>query len=142
MQPTPPPSTAGKTLAGIVLLVITVICVIVANNILTTANNVTANTATDPDPNAPVTCDGQVMSPGDTCDHIISGATFHYSYDEQQSYQAENRTTNAQIQSSDGQKNVGYVLLLVALFAAIFGLGLLGQARKDRQAYRLRNPRF
>ncbi|HEX7734119.1 MAG TPA: hypothetical protein VF458_04635 [Ktedonobacteraceae bacterium] len=140
MQQTPPSSTAGKTLAGIVLLVIALFCVIGANNILSAANNVTANTATDPDPNAPVTCDGQVMSPGDTCDHIISGATFHYSYDEQQSYQASNRTSDAKIQSSDSQKNPGYILLIVALFAALFGLGLLSQARKVRQAYRQRNP--
>lgn len=50
----------------------------------------------DPNPNAPVTCDGTPMSPGDICDHIMtfgSGGqtTIHYTYAEQQQSQAEQR---------------------------------------------------
>jgi hypothetical protein len=52
--------------------------------------------ANDPDPNTPVTCDDVPMSPNNICDHIITSGnggqvTLHYSYEEQQQYQANQR---------------------------------------------------
>lgn len=55
-----------------------------------------SGTPTDPDPNAPVTCDNAPMYPGQICDHnlIINGASTTmkgFTYDEQKTYQHQAR---------------------------------------------------
>src|SRR5262245_34427792 len=61
-------------------------------------------TATDPNPNAPVTCNNSPMSPTDQCDHLLNGVKVGtYSYDEQKAYQKQQRIENAQ--NTINQKN-------------------------------------
>ena len=63
-----------------------------------------AATATDPNPNAPVTCDNKPMSPTEQCDHLVYGVKAGtYSYDEQKAYQKQQRIQNAQ--NALNQKN-------------------------------------
>lgn len=60
--------------------------------------------ATDPNPNAPVTCNNSPMSPTDQCDHLVFGVKAGtYSYDEQKAYQKEQRLKDAQ--NAINQKN-------------------------------------
>jgi hypothetical protein len=95
---------------------------------------------TDPNPNAPVTCDNVPMSPGDICDHITtlpSGNQFtlHYSYEEQKQYQAQARLdaerTRLDIQHAEARppielmNGLSGICWVVGVLAGLFTLLLL-----------------
>jgi hypothetical protein len=113
MQQTPPSSPEKKTaerskgsyiIAAIVTLVLCIgmfVLTAISNNADNAAFEASrppappTNTPTDPDPNAPVTCNSQTMYPNEICDHIltINGANIKnsYTYEEQKEYQAKTR---------------------------------------------------
>jgi hypothetical protein len=88
----------------------------------------------DPDPNAPVTCENAPMSPGDICDHVTTlgnggQVTTHYSYEEQQQYQAKqrieqerNRIEAQRSKSPPPTALIGCVSGLLWIFGVIAGL--------------------
>lgn len=104
---TPSPARTGSKrtalLSGIIFLLIGIVLVVLAiysNNIdnamfQAAVTPVPTGTPTDPNPNAPVTCDNEPMSPYEVCDHILTingvSTTTHYTYDEQKTYQSEAR---------------------------------------------------
>jgi hypothetical protein len=142
IKQTPPSANpTGKLIGGILLLAITVILGIAASNLINDSNHYTS-TGSDPDPNATVTCNGVPMSTDQECQHIEkpSGATFTYTYAEQQSYQAQQRIYDAEHQSKGGQQNIGLLLVIVALFCGGAGVSLIAQYRKGRQGWQAPRP--
>lgn len=126
---------------GLVTLLVCIGFIILA---ITIHNNIDAQVrqwnnslvkATDPHPNAPVTCDNVPMSPGDICDHITtlpSGNQFtiHYSYDEQKQSQAQARldaeNTRLGIQHADARPPIELMNVLSGLCWIVGGIaGLL-----------------
>ncbi|GHO78380.1 hypothetical protein KSD_61510 [Ktedonobacter sp. SOSP1-85] len=108
-------------------------------------------TATDPNPNAPVTCNNSPMSPTDQCDHLLSGAKVGtYSYDEQKVYQKQQRIENAQnainrknedLAQQQGQKyknsfagNFAAILSFIGGIIGLVGLVLIALTIKEAVA--------
>jgi len=84
----------------------------------------------DPDPNAPVTCDNQPMSQGETCEHVITLGTGgsvkdHYTYEQQKEYQANQRIEAVKAkQPTDHSENNGWNFLSMVLVVVIVILAL------------------
>ena len=97
-----------------------------------------AVTATDPNPNAPVTCDNKPMFPTDQCDHLAYGVKVGtYAYDAQKAYQKQQRIQNAQNAANQKNENLAvqqnqhYKNSFVSNFGFIFSclggvIGLVG----------------
>lgn len=152
--PRPGPRRQGQLVGGIIALVIAILCCVISNN-LSSAANKPATTApsyssipdpSDPDPNAPVTCNGQVMSQDEVCDHILtingSSSKTTFTYQQQQDYQRQQRIeqakssqyaatygSQANASNNDGTKTLVNILGVICLLSGILGIGLLLQSR-------------
>lgn len=100
---------------------------------LNTSAEQTANSiVSDPNPNAPVTCDGQPMTQDQACDHQVVLSTTNqalpagsYDYDQQKQYQQDQRIKDAQTAEANKWWFIVWPLGILALLLAAIDIGVI-----------------
>lgn len=120
MRQTPPPAKSQRSRLLIVLVCALISVALIGpsyflNNIADTIYQaslkpIPTGTPDDPDPNAPVTCNGVPMSPSDKCEHTLiingqAGLPADFTYEEQKQFQKQSRLEQVVMQREKLQQD-------------------------------------